>query len=84
MNRKANPDENAHTESFLKTLTSEEVSLWEYRTIEDVYERIPSFIEEVYNQKRLYSALGYRHHCEFEAMVMVTHYPCQSTLIAPP
>jgi transposase InsO family protein len=83
MSRKANPYENAHAESFIKTLKSEEVYLWEYRTMEDVLERIPSFIEDVYNRKRLHSSLGYRPPCEFEAMVMVTRNPCQSDLISP-
>jgi len=83
MSRKGTPYENAHAESFFKTLTSEEVYLWEYRTMEDGWERIPSFIEEVYNKKRLHSSLGYRPPCEFEAMVIVTQNPCQSTLIAP-
>jgi putative transposase len=83
MSRKGNPYENAHAESFIKTLKSEEVELWEYRTMEDVQERIPYFIEDVYNQKRLHSSLGYRPPCEFEAMVMVSQNPCQRALIAP-
>ena len=83
MSRKGNPYENAHAESFIKTLKSEEVELWEYRTMEDVQERIPYFIEDVYNQKRLHSSLGYRPPCEFEAMLRLTQDPCQSTLIAP-
>jgi putative transposase len=82
MSRKGNPYDNAYAESFIKTLKSEEVSLWEYRTMEDVQERIPYFIEDVYNQKRLHSSLGYRPPCEFEAMVMVTQNPCQRALIA--
>ncbi len=59
MSRKANPLANAYAESFIKTFKSEEVYLWEYRAIEDVQRPIPSFIEDVYNQKRLHSALGY-------------------------
>ena len=82
MSRKGNPYDNAYAESFIKTLKSEEVHLWEYRTMEDVQERIPYFIEDVYNQKRLHSSLGYRPPCEFEAMV--THNPCQCALIALP
>ena len=83
MSRRGNPYENAHAESFIKTLKAEEVYLWEYRTMEDVLERIPYFIEDVYNRKRLHSSLGYRPPCEFETMVMVTQNPCQSTLIPP-
>jgi transposase InsO family protein len=81
MSRKANPYDNAYAESFIKTLKSEEVQLWEYRTIEDVQKRIPYFIEDVYNQKRLHSSLGYRPPCEFEAMVSLTQNTCHSTLI---
>jgi len=81
MSRKGNPFDNAYAESFIKTLKSEEVHLWEYRTIEDVRERIPYFIEDVYNQKRLHSALGYRPPCEFEAMLVSTQNLCQSTLM---
>jgi transposase InsO family protein len=58
MSRKGNPYENAYVESFIKTLKSEEVQFWEYRTLEDAQKRIPYFIEDVYNQKRLHSSLG--------------------------
>ncbi len=66
MARKGNPYENAVAESFMKTLKYEEVYLWDYRTVTDVRERIPYFVEEVYNQKRLHSALGYCPPNEFE------------------
>ena len=54
MARKGNPYDNAFAESFIKTLKSEEIDLWEYGTLEDVHERLPFFIEEVYNKKRLH------------------------------
>lgn len=63
---KGNPYENAFAESFIKTLKYEEVYLWDYQSVEDVKERIPYFLEEVYNQKRLHSALGYVTPEEFE------------------
>jgi transposase InsO family protein len=84
MSRKGNPYDNAYAESFIKTLKSEEVQLWEYRTLEDVQKRIPYFIEDVYNQKRLHSSLGYRPPCEFEKMLTLTHNPCHDTLIVLP
>lgn len=55
------------TESFFKTLKHEEVYLWEYETFDDVVERLPYFIEKVYNLIRLHSSLGYVPPDEFEA-----------------
>jgi len=68
MARKGNPYDNAVAESFMKTLKAEEVYLGEYRTLEDVQSRLPYFIEQVYNCKRLHSALGYRPPEEFETL----------------
>ncbi len=66
-----NPYENAFAESFIKTLKYEEVYLSEYRTVDDVAERIPFFIEEVYNKKRLHSSLDYLTPDEFECRFYV-------------
>lgn len=67
MSRKGNPYDNAKAESFMKTLKSEEVYLWDYSTLEDTQKRIPYFIDAVYNQKRLHSSLDYLPPDEFEA-----------------
>jgi putative transposase len=70
MSRKGNPYDNAKAESFMKTLKSEEVSLNEYVTFFDAKHNIEHFIDLVYNNKRLHSALGYQTPAEFEAPYM--------------
>lgn len=72
MSRTANPYDNAHMESFFKTLKYEEVHLANYETYDDVIRRIPHFIEEVYNSKRLHSALGYLPPIEYEMAIQLT------------
>jgi putative transposase len=72
MSRTANPYDNAHMESFFKTLKYEEVNLANYETYDDVSQRIPHFIEEVYNSKRLHSALGYLPPTEYEMTIQST------------
>jgi len=66
MSRTGNPYDNAKAESFMKTLKCEEVYLKAYRDREEVRASIAHFIEEVYNRKRLHSALGYRAPASFE------------------
>lgn len=70
MSRRGNPYDNAFAESFMKTLKHEEVSLWEYESMADVVERIPYFIEEVYNRKRLHSSIGYMPPEEYEQLMI--------------
>jgi putative transposase len=66
MSRKGNPYDNAFAESFMKTLKYEEVYLQEYENLQEAKASIERFLEDVYNQKRLHSSLGYLPPAEFE------------------
>jgi putative transposase len=66
MSRKGNPYDNAKCESFMKTLKYEEVHRQEYRDLGEARSCIQRFLEKVYNQKRLHSALGYCSPVKFE------------------
>jgi transposase InsO family protein len=61
------PEENGYAERLMRTIKEEEVDLSEYTDFADVYRQIGRFLEDVYNTKRIHSALGYLTPMEFEA-----------------
>ena len=74
MSRKGNPWDNAACESFMKTLKYEEVHRNEYRELAEARTAIHEFLEKVYNERRLHSALGYLPPVEFESNLAALNY----------
>jgi transposase InsO family protein len=66
MSRTGNPYDNAQAERFMRTLKEEEVYLSDYDDVREARHSIGHFLEDVYNHKRLHSALGYLPPAEFE------------------
>lgn len=75
MSRTGNPYDNAKAERFIRTLKYEEIYMSEYETLAQVRSSIRRFIEEVYNRKRLHSAIGYRTPVEFENSLQPANLP---------
>jgi len=69
MSEKGRTRDNAQAESFMRTLKHEEVYLHDYQTFSEAERSLGRFIDDVYNQKRLYCSLGYRSPSEFEELL---------------
>lgn len=66
------PWENGMAESFFKTLKTNEIYLNDYQNIYEAKINLFRFINQVYNQERLHSSLGYLPPCEFEEFVKIS------------
>jgi putative transposase len=58
--------ENGYAERLIRTIKEEEVYLADYQDFADALQQITRFLDDVYNVKRIHSALGYLTPCEFE------------------
>ena len=68
MSRVGNPYDNAKAERFMRTLKTEQVDGTLYRDLQHARADIGAFIEQVYNARRLHTALAYRSPIEFEEL----------------
>ena len=83
MSRKGNPYDNAIAESFMKTLKYEQVYREDYEDLREARASIQRFLEQVYNEKRLHSALGYLPPAEFERALVANGKPKRWKMIYP-
>lgn len=67
--------QNGYAERIIRTIKEEEIDLADYQDFADAYARIGHFIEQVYQHKRIHSALGYLTPAEFEADWRHQHPP---------
>lgn len=67
--------QNGYAERIIRTIKEEEIDLADYHDLADAYAQIGHFIEQVYQHKRIHSALGYLTPAEFEADWRRQHLP---------
>lgn len=65
--------QNGYAERLMRTIKEEEVELSDYENFAQAYAQIGYFLEEVYQKKRIHSALGYLTPVEFERRWLSQH-----------
>jgi putative transposase len=83
MSRIGNPYDNAKAERFMRTLKTEQVDGTLYRDLRQARADIGPFIEQVYNARRLHTALGYRTPVQFEARHRASLRPGEGSAARP-
>lgn len=63
----ASPRDNAHMESFFRTLKLEEVDRNRYESFLEAKNSLETYIQQIYNQERIHSSLGYKSPLQFES-----------------
>ena len=66
------PEDDSYTERLMRTIKGEEMDLLEYADFHDAHRSIGRFLDEVYPQKRIHSALGYLTPAEYEARAIAS------------
>ena len=74
------PRENGYAERLMRTIKEEEVNLSEYQDFADAKSQIAQFLDDVYNVKRIHSALDYLTPREFEEQWRTTAHAPTTTL----
>ena len=79
MSRRANPYDNALMESMIKTLKYEEVYRNEYDSLTRAHRELANYLLNIYNRRRLHSAIAYHTPVEYEQVHRITqrspHHP---------
>jgi putative transposase len=78
------PEENGYAERLMRTIKEEEVALTEYLDFADAYRQLGRFLDDVYNHKRIHSALGYLTQAEFAAHWQTQNEACSDPPAAAP
>jgi len=74
------PTENGYAERLMRTIKEEHVELTEYSDLADARRQIGTFLDDVYNQKRIHSRLSYLTPAEFEQQFGTQEPPKEAAL----